>query len=165
MEHLKDIIIEKLRLGKNTNLKQFEFKSHITNKPYIFENFNRIVPSNSFKPMRFSILIEYAQEIINLDLLDNQEDIDFCNEWIKRAKAAYKNNSINSLGWNSQANEFDWLCNGEEPTFGNAKFTYDLIQYGLSKSDTTKPRKQKLEKMIRDFWNIVDEHKNEMNWY
>lgn len=168
MKQLKEYILESFKINSKTinNIKSsFDFESHITNKPYKFKDVNWIVPSGTFKPLRFSILIEYAKEVIDLNLLENQKDIDFCKEWLQRAKKAYKNNSVNGLGWNSEQAEFTSLCNGEEPTFGNAKFTYDLIQYGLSKSDITIPRRKKLEKMIRDFWDKVDDHKNEMNWY
>lgn len=158
-------ISEVLKINSKSKVSTFEFKSHITDNPYEFKNYNSIVPSGTFKPMRFSILIEYAKEILKLNLLEDKKDIEFCEEWLKRAKKAYKDNYVDGFGCNSKGDEFDWLCNGENPTFGNAKFTYDLIQYGLHKTDTTKPRKQKLEKMIRDFWNIVEDHKNEMNWY
>jgi len=165
MKQLNQYIIEKFKINSKNVNKPYKFKSHITNKPYKFNDVNWIVSSGTFKPMRFSILIEYAKEIIDLNLLNNNEDLEYCKEWLQRAKKAYKNNNVNGLGWNSEQAEFTWLCNGVKPTFGNAKFTYDLIQYGLSKPDITKPRKQKLEKMIRDFWDKVEEHKDKMNWY
>ena len=164
MKQLNQFIYEKLKINKDTKVKKYDFNSHITDKPYEFKS-SWVVPSATFKPMRFSILIEYAKEIIDKDLLDNDEDLEYCKEWLRRAKKAYKNNYIDSFGHNSEGKEFIILCNGDKPTFGNAKFTYDLIQYGLSKQDTTKPRKQKLEKMIRDFWSDVESHKDEMNWY
>jgi hypothetical protein len=167
MKDLKQIIQEKLKITKDSKINNYDdiLVSHTTNNPHKFENVNWIVSSGTFKPMRFNILIEYADEILKSDLLKNKKDIDFCKEWLQRAKKAYRNNKVSGLGWNSEQAEFTWLCNGEEPTFGNAKFTYDLIQYGLSQDDITTPRKKRLEKMIRDFWYKVNEHKNEMNWY
>jgi hypothetical protein len=165
MKQLSKHIFEALKINSKSKVSTFEFKSHITDTPIEFKNSNYIVGSGDFKPMRFSILIEYAKEILKLNLLEDKKDIEFCEEWLKRAKKAYKDNYVNGFNHNSEWKEFTWLCNGEDPTFGNAKFTYDLIQYGLHKTDTTKPRKQKLEKMIRDFWDKVDDHKNEMNWY
>jgi hypothetical protein len=167
MKQLTQYIQEKLQITKDSKVKNYQdiLKSHITNNPYEFQNANWIVPSGNFKPMRFSILIEYANEILKLNLLKDQEDINFCQNWLRKAREAYKKNRVNSLGWNSQQLEFISLCNGKDPNFGNAKFTYDLLQYGLSKSDTTIPRRKKLEKMVREFWYEVDKHKNEMNWY
>lgn len=75
-----------------------------------------------------------------MNLLRNPQDINFCENWLRKAEYAY-NNYIDIYQRNSKAKEFLWLCNGDTPTLGNAKFTYDLIQYGLSKSNTTKPRR------------------------
>lgn len=165
MKQLKDIIIEKLKLDKDFKISEFKFKSHITNNPIEFKDNNYIIDSGDFKPMRFAILLEYANEIIKENLLENSEDIKFVKEWIKICKKAYKENYVNGFNTNSKWSEFTWLCNGEKPTFGNAKFTYDLLQYALTKDNITKPRKQKVEKMIREFWSIVETNKDKMNWY
>ena len=164
MKNLKEII-EGLKVNSKSKIIFNLFKSHITDDPAEFKDSNYIVGSGDFKPMRFFILLEYANEIIKENLLKNSEDIEFVKEWIKRCDKAYKRNSVNGFNHNSEWEEFTWLCNGKKYTFGNAKFTYDLLQYALTKPDITKPRKQKVEKMLRDFWSIVEANKDKMNWY
>ena len=99
-----------------------------------------------------------------IQLLDNEEDIDFVKSWLDRANKAYKNSYVNGFKSNSEGKEFEWLCNGEKYTFGNAKFTYDLLQYALTKNDLTIPRKQKIEKILKEY-SEVEKNKNNMNWY
>lgn len=162
MKSLKDIILEKLVINKNTKVDTYKFKSHITDNPEEFKDNNWIIDSYDWKKNRISILIEYAKEC--LQLLDNKEDIDFVKSWLDRANKAYKNNYSNSFNNNSEGKEFQWLCNGEKYTFGNAKFTYDLLQYALSKNDLTIPRKQKIEKILKGY-SKVEKNKDNMNWY
>lgn len=156
MKTINQYIIEKFKINSKNISKSYKFKSHITDNPYEFNGVNFIIGSADFKKSRIAILIEYANKIIKDDLLESNEDIDFVKNWIKRAKEAYKYES---------SKEFEELCNGERPYFCNAKFTYDLIQYGLNDPNITIPRKQKLEKMIREYWYNVEKHKDEMNWY
>ena len=167
MQNINNFISEKLKVNSQSkiNNNDFKFRSHITNNPKKWLDVNWIIGSGEFKPMRFAILIEYADEILKNNLLDNEEDIEFVKNWLERAKKAYKKNRVDGFGWNSEIREFTWLCNGEQPTFGNAKFTYDLLQYALTKSDITKPRKQKVEKMLRDFLYNFENNKDKMNWY
>lgn len=163
MKNLKDIISEKLIINKNTKINKYEFKSQITNNPEEFKDVNRIIDSWDWKKSRIYILIEYAKECIQL--LNNKEDIDFVKSWLDRANKAYKNNYVNGFKSNSEGKEFEWLCNGKKYTFGNAKFTYDLLQYALTKNDLTTPRKQKIEKILKEYYSEVEKNKDNMNWY
>ena len=178
MKNISHYIVEKFRLNKDMldMPNGFEIKSQVTHTPFDFDKesqqkrgctLRRIVPGHSFKPARIYILIEYAKEILKNNLLTDAKDKAFVENWLARANEAYRKNRVDGLGYNSEGGEFDWLCNGDAPYFGNAKFTYDLLQYALSKDNPpiTKPRKQKVEKMLRQWWADVADHKDEMNWY
>lgn len=155
MKQLNTYITEKLVIGKNIIHKKPKlFQSHITDNPYKFGS-TWTVNSGHFKKNRIAILLEYAQEVLSKKLIDPQ-DQNFVQSWINRAKLAYKNPSYE---------EFRWLCNGYVPYLGNAKFTYDLLKYALTKPDITIPRKQKVEKMLKEEYFEVEGHNHEMNWY
>lgn len=164
MKLINNYLTEKLHLNKDIGLEEnFQFDSHVTNNP-IEIKMNYIVGSYDWKPSRIAILIEYAKDCLNL--LEDPKDIEFVKDWLYKAKDAYKHNNKSYIGGgNSRGKDFAWLCNGEKYTFGNAKFTYDLLQYALTKPNLTIPRRQKIEKILRDNYNTVEKHKDEMNWY
>lgn len=167
MKNLNNYIIEKFKINKNTQIPEqldFEFVSHVTDNPDEIK-MNYIVRSYGWVPNRIAILIEYAKECLNL--LEDPKDIEFVKDWLYKAKDAYKHNNKNNYlgGRNSRGADFEWLCNGEKYTFGNAKFTYDLLQYALTKPNLTIPRRQKIEKLLRDEYQTVEKHKDQMNWY
>lgn len=156
MKQLNSYINEKLVIGKNIIHKKPKlFQSHITDNPHQFENSNYIVGSYHFKKNRIAILLEYGNEVLKKGLID-PKDIEFVQTWINIAKQAYKNEDKNG---------FLKICNGAKPYFGYAKFTYDLLKYALTKPDITIPRKQKVEKLLKEEYNKVEQHADEMNWY
>ena len=156
MKQLNTYITEKLVIGKNIIHKKPKlFQSNITNNPHKFENSNYIVGSYHFKKNRIAILLEYANEVLKKGLID-PKDIEFVQTWINTAKQAYKI---------EDKHEFLKICNGTKPYFGYAKFTYDLLKYALTKPDITIPRKQKVEKMLKEEYDKVEHHVDEMNWY
>lgn len=144
---------------------KYEFNSHVTDSPKKFSG-EFIVDSAEWIQSRFPILFKYAREISNKrkPLLQNNKDIEFVKKWILRCETAYERNETGKTP-NTQSKEFLWACNGETPYFGNAKFTYDLLQYALTKTDLTKPVRQKIEKILREYYKVVEENKNDMNWY
>ena len=159
---MRSIVNYILNESHNTS---YELKSHITDSPKKF-NSDFIVNSAEWIQSRFPILLKYAKEISNKrkHILTDSQDIEFVNKWVLRCSTAYEKNETGKTS-NTQADEFLYLCNGEKPYFGNAKFTYDLLQYALTRDDLTKPARQKIQKLLREYYSEVDKHKNEMNWY
>ena len=146
---------------------RFELNSYVTDNP-IEINEPWLVNSYYWKPSRVSIFIEYVTEILKEQLLTNEFDIDFVKHWLTLAKDAYKRIYVRfpkDQKIDDQDEAFKYLFNGEQPRFGYAKFTYDVLRYALQKPDLTIPRRQKLEKILRDGYQDVVENENKMNWY
>ena len=151
-------------LSKNTKVSNYKFYPHITDNPKEFNDYNFIVDAGSWKPARVTLFVNIVKEILDNVSLSNEEE-DFIKEWLKRAKIVAKKSYVNAFGSNNMWEELNWLFSGEKFTFGNAKFTYDVIQYALKRSKLTIPQRQKFEKILREFYDIVEEYKDEMNWY
>lgn len=148
-----------------------ELNSQVTNNPIEITDKSYMVYSYNWKQNRISIFIEYVTEILKKELLTNEYDIDFAKHWLTLAKDAYnriyvrfpKDRNIDKI--DNQQKAFMYLFNGYRPYFGYAKFTFDVLKYALSKPNLTKPRKQKLEKMLRECYQDVETNKDSMNWY
>lgn len=151
-------------LSKNTKLSNYKFYSNITDNPKEFNGYNFIVDAGNWKPARVTLFVNIVKEILNEVLLSN-EDKKFMENWLEKAKYVAKHSYIGSFGSNNMWKELNWLFSGEKFTFGNAKFTYDVIQYALKRSNLTIPQKQKFEKILKEFYKMVEEYKDEMNWY
>lgn len=150
-------------------LKHFEFNSQVTNNPIEFTSKSRVVFSNWWKLSRVSIFIEYVTEILKEQLLTDESDIDFAKHWLTLAKDAYKHiyarfPKVRNMYMN-ESEALTYLFNGDRPYFGYAKFTYDVIRYALQKPNLTVPRRQKLEKILRECYQDVIENEDKMNWY
>lgn len=143
-----------------------ELNSHVTDNPIKLDG--NMVYSYDWKPNRISIFIEYVTEILKEQLLTNPFDIDFAKHWLTLAKDAYKRifaRFPKDRKIDDQQQAFMYLFNGDKPYYGYAKFTYDVIKYALQKPNLTTPRRQKLEKMLRECYQDVETNKDKMNWY
>ena len=154
------------KIVNSPNMFDFELNSYVTDNPIELDG--NMVYSYDWKPNRISIFIEYVTEILKEQLLTNEFDIDFVKHWLTLAKNAYNRVFVGfpkDRKIDNQQKAFMYLFNGEKPYYGYAKFTYDVIKYALQKPNLTKPRKQKLEKMLRECYQDVETNKDKMNWY
>ena len=166
MKVISNYILEKLHLTKDINSGKYVFKSHITDNPHKFKNYNYLLSGSEWKKNRYAILTEYVGEIVNDGLLAG-DDLKFAEKFLKDLKKIYKTCYTNEFGY-LVAPDYDITdcINGEKPYFGTAKFIYDVLNYALTKKDLTTPRRQKIEKWLNSFtFEDVEKHKDEMNWY
>jgi hypothetical protein len=166
MNTLNQYIIEKLHLNKDVKTNDF-FISHITDNPHDFsKQYNYLLSSDEWKKNRYAILLEYVSEILKENLLTDKDDIEFVKKFDDDLAKIYATCYTDGFGY-LKARGYDLVefMNGPKPYFGTAKFVYDVLNYALSKDNLTIPRRQKIEKWLRESFYKVEKYKNEMNWY
>lgn len=110
---------------------------------------NWLIHTGNWPSGRFTFLREYAQQYLkdNTNLKPEQKEL--IEDYINGLKSG--NNTMNTI-------------NGESPYFENFKFTYDLCKWAIENTEVTKPRAQKINKIIKELEESSRGKLDSMEW-
>lgn len=151
MKNLKSILFEKLVINKNIGNVQknnLTFPNSENNKGTI-ENRNWILDAD-FPDGHFTFFKDYIKEILKTCVLTNSQK-EFLEEFLDDIKDL-KNKPL------ARAMQ---VMNGQKPHFQRAKCIYDICMWALKNPNITVPRKNKLNKILRENPIISNE---ELGW-
>ena len=138
--------------------------SKVTDNPKEFTGYNYLVNAQGWKAARVRLFVPVVKEMLSKGVFE-KHDLDFVKKWFSRLKEWAKYAVDSSWYSGKDREELLWIFNGDEHTFGNAKLTYDIIKYALENLELTIPQKTKFEKILREYYQTVEQYKDEMNWY
>ena len=146
MKNLKDIVLEKLKINKETGIHTDDISSK-----------NYLISTESWPQSRVGIIIDILKRYVNANRKSLTKDqFRFAND-LRFALKHYKETS-------NDHNILTKLINGEPPKFENLKCIYDAIRWTLDEDDTCpKPRRHKLELAIKDLDPYIDQV-NTLEW-
>lgn len=143
MKNLQTVLIEKLHIDKNVKLVKLTFPDSESNHGTI--NGMNWILSPGMPDGHYTFFADYIKKILKTCVLsDNQRN--FLENFLSDLK------NIKYQDWSYKCT----VINGKAPYFQRAKCIGDICQWALKDPKITIPRKNKLNKLLRENPSISD---------